>query len=153
MSARLKITLPFSRYNLSHIDIAYCLLSCVEIVKCHDSLFALLNLCNGPDKSSNNRKSKAKVGIPIAAILVASALMSGLLSVIGSETALAQQQNMTGTNATAMNATAMNATAMNATAMNATAMNATAMNATMTGTGNATNATGTDAVGILTGGG
>src|SRR5215203_2892280 len=148
MSTRLKITLPFLRYNLSHIDIAYCLLSCVEIVKCHDSLFALLNLCNGPDKSSNNRKSKAKVGIP-AAILVASALMSGLLSVIGSETALAQQQNMTGTNATAMNATAMNATAMNATAMNATAMNATAMNATAM---NATGTNATDAVGILTGG-
>jgi hypothetical protein len=112
-----------------------------------------MNPCNGLDKSSNNRKGKAKVGISIAAILVASALMSGLLSVIGSETALAQEQNMTSTNATAMNATAMNATAMNATAMNATAMNATAMNATMTGTGNATNATGTDAVGILTGGG
>jgi hypothetical protein len=101
-----------------------------------------MNPCNGLDKSSNNRKGKAKVGISIAAILVASALMSGLLSVIGSETALAQEQNMTSTNATAMNATAMNATAMNATAMNAT----------MTGTGNATNATGTDAVGILTGG-
>ena len=97
-----------------------------------------MNPCNGLDKSSNNRKGKAKVGISIAAILVASALMSGLLSVIGSETALAQEQNMTSTNATAMNATAMNATAMNA---------------TMTGTGNATNATGTDAVGILTGGG
>jgi hypothetical protein len=111
---------------------------------CHDSSFALMNPCNGLDKSSNNRKGKAKVGISIAAILVASALMSGLLSVIGSETALAQEQNMTSTNATAMNATAMNATAMNATAMNATAMNATAMNAT------AMNAT--DAVGILTGG-
>ena len=92
-----------------------------------------MNPCNGLDKSSNNRKGKAKVGISIAAIVVASALMSGLLSVIGSETALAQQQNMT--------------------SMNATAMNATAMNATMTGTGNATNATSTDAVGILTGGG
>ncbi|HKG70955.1 MAG TPA: hypothetical protein VKA87_03595 [Nitrososphaeraceae archaeon] len=92
-----------------------------------------MNPCNGLDKSSINRKGKAKVGISIAAILVASALMSGLLSVIGSETALAQEQNMTSTNATAMNATAMNAT--------------------MTRTGNATNATGTDAVGILTGGG
>ncbi len=76
-----------------------------------------MNLCNGPDTSSNNRKSKAKLAIPIAVILVASALMLGL-SVIGSETALAQQQNMTGTNATAMNATAMNATAMNATGAN-----------------------------------
>ena len=93
-----------------------------------------MNLSNGPDKTSNNtRTTKAKAAIPVVGILVATALLSGLLSIIGSETAIAQQ-NMTGTNATAMNATAMNATAMNATAMNATAMNATGMNATgMTG--------------------
>jgi hypothetical protein len=113
-----------------------------------------MNIHNVPDGSNNNRKAKAKAAILIAGILVASALMSGLLSVIGSETALAQQQNMTATNATATNATATNATATNATATNATATNATATNATatnatMTGTGNATS---TDAVGILSGG-
>jgi hypothetical protein len=40
----------------------------------------------------------------LAGILVAAALLSGLLSIIGSETAIAQQ-NMTYTNATAMNST------------------------------------------------
>ncbi len=84
-----------------------------------------MNPRNGPHKSDSNKTAKATAAIPIAGILIAAAFLSGLLSVIGSETALAQQ-NMTGTNATAMNATAMNATAMNA--------------------------TGTDAVGILSGG-
>ena len=75
-----------------------------------------MNLRNGPlDKSNNNRTAKAIAAIPIAGILVAAAFMSGLLSVIGSETAIAQQ-NVTGTNATATNATATNATATNATA-------------------------------------
>jgi hypothetical protein len=96
------------------------------MVKFHIPSFALMNLSNRPlDKSSNNITSKAIAAIPIAGILVAAALLLGFLSVIGSETAIAQQQNMTAANATAMNATAMNATAMNATAMNATAMNAT----------------------------
>jgi hypothetical protein len=118
-------------------DLAYYLLSCVEIVKFHVPSFASMNLRNGPlDKSNNNRTAKAIAAIPIAGILVAAAFMSGLLSVIGSETAIAQQ-NVTGTNATATNATATNATATNATATNATATNATATNAT------ATNATGT----------
>ena len=64
-----------------------------------------MNLRNGPlDKSNNNRTAKAIAAIPIAGILVAAAFMSGLLSVIGSETAIAQQ-NVTGTNATATNAT------------------------------------------------
>jgi hypothetical protein len=43
--------------------------------------------------------------MPIIGILAAAALLSGFSSVIGSETAIAQQQNMTGTNATAANAT------------------------------------------------
>jgi len=44
--------------------------------------------------------------MPIIGILAAAALLSGFSSLIGSETAIAQQQNMTGTNAT----TAANAT-------------------------------------------
>jgi hypothetical protein len=109
------------------------LLTGIEIVKFHTLSFALMNLSNGPDKSNNNNNnitSKATVAIPIAGILVAAALLFGLLSVIDSEMVIAQQQNMTAANATAMNATAANATAMNATAANATAMNATAANAT-----------------------
>ena len=43
--------------------------------------------------------------MPIIGILAAAALLSGFSSIIGSETAIAQQQNMTGTNATAANAT------------------------------------------------
>jgi hypothetical protein len=109
-----------------------------------------MNPRNGPDNASNNtRTTKATAAIHVAGILVAAALLSGLLSVIGSETAIADQ-HLTGTNATAMNATAMNATAMNATAMNATAMNATAMNATATNA-TATNATGTSAIETLGG--
>jgi hypothetical protein len=88
-----------------------------------------MNLSNGPDKNNNNRTAKATAAIPMVGILAAAVLLLGLLSIIGSEMVIAQQ-NMTAMNATAMNATAMNATAMNATAMNATAMNATAMNAT-----------------------
>jgi Mg2+/citrate symporter len=63
-----------------------------------------MNLRNRPDKSNNNITSKAIAAIPIAGILVAAGLLLGLLSVIGSETAIAQQ-NMTAMNATAMNAT------------------------------------------------
>jgi hypothetical protein len=133
-------------------DLAYYLLSCVEIVKFHVPSFASMNLRNGPlDKSNNNRTAKAIAAIPIAGILVAAAFMSGLLSVIGSETAIAQQ-NVTGTNATATNATATNATATNATATNATATNATGTtteNQTATGsqTGTATNAGGNNNAG------
>jgi hypothetical protein len=88
-----------------------------------------MNPRNGPDNTSNNtRTTKATAAIPITGILVAAALLSGLLSVIGSETAIAQL-NMTGTNATGMNATGMNATGMNATGMNATGMNATGTSA------------------------
>jgi hypothetical protein len=118
-------------------DLAYYLLSCVEIVKFHVPSFASMNLRNGPlDKSNNNRTAKAIAAIPIAGILVAAAFMSGLLSVIGSETAIAQQ-NVTTTNATATNATATNATATNATGT-------TTENQTATGsqTGTATNAGG-----------
>jgi hypothetical protein len=93
-----------------------------------------MNPHNGPDNTNNNnntRTTKVIAAIPIAGILVGAALLSGLLSVISSETAIAQQ-NMTGVNATGVNATAMNATGVNATAMNATGVNATAMNATGT---------------------
>src|SRR5215216_6483593 len=124
-------------------DLAYYLLSCVEIVKFHVPSFASMNPRNGPlDKSNNNRTAKAIAAIPIAGILVAAAFMSGLLSVIGSETAIAQQ-NVTGTNATATNATATNATATNATATNATATNATATNATGTTNAGGNNNAGT----------
>ena len=118
-------------------DLAYYLLSCVEIVKFHVPSFASMNPRNGPlDKSNNNRTAKAIAAIPIAGILVAAAFMSGLLSVIGSETAIAQQ-NVTGTNATAANATAANATGT------------TTENQTATGsqTGTATNAGGNNNAG------
>ena len=118
-------------------DLAYYLLSCVEIVKFHVPSFASMNLRNGPlDKSNNNRTAKAIAAIPIAGILVAAAFMSGLLSFIGSETAIAQQ-NVTGTNATATNATATNATGT------------TTENQTATGsqTGTATNAGGNNNAG------
>jgi hypothetical protein len=98
---------------LSQIHLAYCLLSCVEIVKFHIPSFALMNLRSRPDKSNNNITSKAIAAIPIAGILVAAALLLGLLSVIGSETVIAQQQNMTATNVT--NATAAGANVTNAT--------------------------------------
>jgi hypothetical protein len=113
------------------------LLSCIELVKFHIPSFVLMNLRNGPDKSNNNRTAKATATIPVAGILAAAALLLGLLSVIGSETVIAQQ-----------NTTATNATATNATATNATATNATATNATGTITGNQTaagNQTGTAA--------
>jgi hypothetical protein len=116
----------------------------VERVKFHFLSFAFMSIRNGPDKNNNNRLGKAKAAIPIAGIVAAAALMSGLLFPIGSEIAIAQQ-NMTGTNATAANATAANATAANATAANATAANATAANAT------AANATAANATGAITG--
>jgi hypothetical protein len=128
-------------------DLAYYLLSCVEIVKFHVPSFASMNLRNGPlDKSNNNRTAKAIAAIPIAGILVAAAFMSGLLSVIGSETAIAQQ-NVTGTNATATNATATNATATNATATNATGTTTENQTATGSQTGTATNAGGNNNAG------
>ena len=98
------------------------------MVKFHTSSFALMSPHNRPlDESNNNKKtSKVIAAVPITGILVAAAVLSGLLSVIGTESAIAQQQNMTGTNAT----TAGNVTAANATAMNATAGNVTAANAT-----------------------
>ena len=105
MSAKLRVLTCLKRYRLAQIHLAYYLLSCVEIVKFHVPSFASMNLRNGPlDKSNNNRTAKAIAAIPIAGILVAAAFMSGLLPVIGSETAIAQQ-NVTGTNATATNAT------------------------------------------------
>src|SRR5215212_4713445 len=127
------------------MHIGYCLSTYVEIVKFHNPSLALMNLHTGSDKINNNRISKATSAIPIAGILVAAALLLGLLSVIDSETAIAQQ-NVTSTNATtAANATATNATtAANATATNATtAANATATNATTAANATATNASGT----------
>src|SRR5215218_1615064 len=103
------MSLILSMYSLSQIHLAYCLLTYAEIVKFHKPSLALMNLHNGSDKINNNRTAKATSAIPIAGILVAAALLLGLLSVIGGETAIAQQ-NMTGTNATAANATAANAT-------------------------------------------
>ena len=140
------MSLILSTYSLSQIHLAYCLLTFVEIVKFHSPSFALMNLQNASNKINSNRTAKATSAIPIAGILAAAALLLGLLSVIGSETAIAQQ-NMTGTNATS----AANATAMNATAMNATAMNATAMNATSAANATAMNATGTSAIETLGG--
>jgi uncharacterized membrane protein YgcG len=84
------------------------LLSYVERVKFHFLSFGLMNIRNVPDKSNNNRLGKAKSAIPIAGIVAAAALMSGLLFSFDGEIAIAQQ-NMTGTNATAANATAANA--------------------------------------------
>src|SRR5215212_9212542 len=103
------MSLILSTYSLSQIHLAYCLLTYAEIVKFHNPSLALMNLHNGSDKINNNRTAEATSAIPIAGILVAAALLLGLLSVIGGETAIAQQ-NMTGTNATAANATAANAT-------------------------------------------
>ena len=92
-----------------------------------------------PDKSNRNRTAKVLAAVPITGILAAAALLSGFSSVIGSETAIAQQQqNMTGTNATAANATAANATAANATTgANATG-NQTATSSNQTGAAAAT---------------
>jgi hypothetical protein len=144
LSARLNMSLILSMNSLSQIHLAYCLLTYAEIVKFHNPSLALMNLHNGSDKSNSNKTAKATSAIPIAGILVAAALLSGLLSIFGSESAIAQQ-NMTGMNATGMNATGMNATGMNATGMNATGMNATGMNAT------GMNATGTSAIETLGG--
>jgi hypothetical protein len=110
------------------------------------SILSHVTLMNPDDRrkdlSTNNRATKAIGAMPIIGILAAAALLSGFSSVIGSETAIAQQQNMTGTNATAANATAANATAANATAANATAANATAANATGNQTATSSNQTG-----------
>jgi hypothetical protein len=115
------------------------LLSCAEILKFHISSFALMSPRNGPpDKSNRNRTAKVLAAVPITGILAAAALLSGFSSVIGSETAIAQQQNMTGTNATAANATAANATAANATGnQTATSSNQTGAAATSGGSNNA----------------
>jgi hypothetical protein len=151
------MSLILSMYILSQIHLAYCLLTYAEIVKFHNPSLALMNLHNGSDKINNNRTAKATSAIPIVGILVAAALLLGLLSVIGGETAIAQQ-NMTGTNATAANATAANATAANATAANATAANATGAttgNQTAAGnqTGTAATTGGNNTAGTAGGGG
>jgi predicted amino acid dehydrogenase len=110
------------------------LLSCAEILKFHIPSFALMSPRNGPpDKSNRNRTAKVLAAVPITGILAAAALLSGFSSVIGSETAIAQQQNMTGTNATAANATAANATGN----QTATSSNQTGAAATSGGSNNA----------------
>jgi hypothetical protein len=97
------------------------------MVKFHIPSFASMKLHNGPaDKNNSNRTTKVIAAVPITGILVATALLSGFLSVIGTETAIAQEQNMTSTNVTAGNVTAGNVTAGNVTAGNVT----TAANAT-----------------------
>jgi uncharacterized membrane protein YgcG len=146
------MSLILSMYSLPQIHLAYCLLTYAEIVKFHKPSLALMNLHNGSDKINNNRTAKATSAIPIVGILVAAALLLGLLSVIGGETAIAQQ-NMTGTNATAANATAANATAANATAANATG--ATTGNQTAAGnqTGTAATTGGNNTAGTAGGGG
>jgi len=58
---------------------------------------------NRIDKSHNTgTKAIVTAALPMAGIIIASALLSGLLSLFGTYTqpAIAQQQNMTGTNAT-----------------------------------------------------
>jgi hypothetical protein len=81
-------------------------------------------LCLNPSGHFSTVKSISPA-MPIIGILAAAALLSGFSSIIGSETAIAQQQNMTGTNATAANVTAANVTAANVTAANVTAANVT----------------------------
>ena len=61
-------------------------------------------MCLNPSGHFSTVKSISPA-IPIIGILAAAALLSGFSSIIGSETAIAQQLNMTGTNATAANAT------------------------------------------------
>ena len=104
------------------------------------SILSHVTLMNPDDRrkdlSSNNRATKAIGAMPITGILLAAAaLLSGFSSVIGSETAIAQQQNMTGTNAT----TAANATttaAANATGnQSATSSNQTGAPAAVTSGG------------------
>jgi predicted amino acid dehydrogenase len=106
------------------------------------SILSHVTLMNPDDRrkdlSTNNRATKAIGAMPIIGILAAAALLSGFSSIIGSETAIAQQQNMTGTNATAANATAANATAANATGnQTATSSNQTGAAATSGGSNNA----------------
>jgi hypothetical protein len=104
------------------------------------SILSHVTLMNPDDRrkdlSTNNRATKAIGAMPIIGILAAAALLSVFSSVIGSETAIAQQQNMTGTNATAANATAANATAANATGT--TTGNQTATSSNQTGAAAAT---------------
>ena len=64
-----------------------------------------------PYKSNSNRTGNVIATISITGILVAAAVLSGFSSLISSETATAQQENVTGTNAT----TAGNVTAGNVT--------------------------------------
>jgi hypothetical protein len=103
----------------------------METVKFHFFSFELMKIRirNGSDNANNNSAVKAKAAMPIAGILAAAALMAGLLSLIGGETAIAQE-NMTA--ATDQMTTAGNATMAGA---------ANATNATMAGAANATNAT------------
>jgi hypothetical protein len=118
------------------------LISYIETVKFHFLPFGIMKIRNISDKYNTNRAVKAKAAMPIAGILAATALMAGLLFLISSETALAQE-DMMATNATTAAGNATNATmAGAANATNATmAGAANATNATMAGAANATNAT------------
>jgi hypothetical protein len=109
------------------------LVSYTETVKFHFLSFGIMNIRirNKSDKCNNNRAVKAKAAMPIAGILAAAALMAELLSPIGIERAIAQE-NMTATDAITTAGGATNATMAGA---------ANATNATMAGAANATNAT------------
>jgi hypothetical protein len=106
------------------------LVSYMEKVKFHFLSFGIMNIRirNKSDKCNNNRAVKAKAAMPIAGILAAAALMAGLLSPIGIERAIAQE-NMTATDAMTTAGGATNATMAGA---------ANATNATMAGAANAT---------------
>jgi hypothetical protein len=118
------------------------LISYIETVKFHFLSFGIMNIRNKSDKCNNNRAVKAKAAMPIAGIFAATALMSGLLFLISSETALAQE-DMMATNATTAAGNATNATMAGAAAGGAALAGgaANATNATMAGAANATNAT------------
>ena len=106
------------------------LVSYMEKVKFHFLSFGIMNIRirNKSDKCNNNRAVRAKAAMPIAGILAAAALMAGLLSPIGIERAIAQE-NMTATDAMTTAGGATNATMAGA---------ANATNATMAGAANAT---------------
>ena len=106
------------------------LVSYMETVKFHFLSFGIMNIRirNKSDKCNNNRAVRAKAAMPIAGILAAAALMAGLLSPIGIERAIAQE-NMTATDAMTTAGGATNATMAGA---------ANATNATMAGAANAT---------------
>jgi hypothetical protein len=125
------------------------LLHCTEIVKFYNVTTEIMNPHNGVDDNKNTRtKAIAAAAIPMAGIMVAAALLSGLsLLPTYTQPALAQQ-NMTATNATGTTTgggggeTAQSACTPTQTTGGGGGQNATT-NATTTGGGGATNASGT----------